>query len=151
MSFMDYLPETYLVSPDSGTSTAIYSKHCGLSEDVCAQCKETFVRPRNHVHYKRTNRGGKGVLHFCSWKCIRKYDEGREAELEAKKVTPQQKIARLKEKIAKDMLMLETEGLTAQERNAAQKRIHQRRRDIRLLEEELFGYWTEGENAGSEC
>ena len=109
------------------------------------------MRPRNHVHYKRSKPKGTGTLHFCSWKCIRKYDEGREAELAAKKVTPEQKIARLKEKLAKDMLMLETEGLPAQERNAAQKRIHQRRRDIRLLEEDLFGYWTEGENAGCEC
>lgn len=109
------------------------------------------MRPRNHVHYKRYKPKGTGMLHFCSWKCVRAWDGEREAELEAKRVTPEQRIAQLKEKIKKDTLMLKTGELSANERKTAQNRIHQTRRKIQMLEEEVYGYWTEGKNAGCEC
>lgn len=101
------------------------------------------MRPRNHVHYKRSKTKSNGTLHFCSWKCVREFDKAREESAEAKKTTPEQRIARRKEKIAKDEALLKSGTLDSRERAAVQRRIHQRRRDIRLLEEELYGYCTE--------
>ena len=109
------------------------------------------MRPRNHVHYKRRKRKGNGELHFCSWKCIREFDQAYEQTQEAKRMKPEQRIARRKEQIAKDEALLASGVLEGQERKRVQNRIHQRRRDVRLLEEELYGYMEVRGDAGCEC
>lgn len=56
----------------------------GFRERTCPQCKEKFYCYLATWVYTR-NPNARSKLYFCSWKCLRKYDETRQQEVKSKR------------------------------------------------------------------